>query len=701
MSVIADGRARSIKKKLSFRPDIQGLRAIAVVVVVLDHLFHQPQGGFIGVDIFFVISGFLITGVILREYQTTGWVSFSQFYVRRVRRIIPVAVAVLLVVVLAAFILWSRPRAEQTLVDSLSALVFVANWHFVRVGADYLAADGPISAVQHYWSLSVEEQFYVIWPALVLATLWAARKRRTRAIPILVILTAAIALISLVWSIYNTADDPAGSYFDTAGRAWELLAGALLAMFASSLSEMSRRTSLTLTWAGLAALAASLFVISPASPFPGPWAVLPVVGTVMVIAGGTSRSRPLNRILDNRVSLHLGEISYSLYLWHFPVIIFGLSFLPRDSPWTYVVLVGCMLILSELSFRFIEQPFRKSKRARIRASPGTVRWRSDLGLAAGVGILIIGLAVLQLRGPSSLVNAAELREALIPVQTSTAEVEREWVDAFALAEAIEEAVNAEEWPTLSPSLEILSATDQAPQMDMRTGCRNTVGVEWPNVCNTSDDPRAKTALVIGDSVAISWMPAVEGALDLNEWRVMGLGFASCPATSAAVGTAACASDQERMITFAEEVEPDLIVLSSAQSSVANLSSGSTGSAAMAEWESASTETLIRLEAIGSVVVLISNPPAGADPLACATRLSDPKDCVSKISDAWFQKSAAEQAGARTTGSTYIDTSRWVCNGGDLCPLFAGRTPIRFDPGHLTGKFSGQLGAVLAEHLPIE
>jgi peptidoglycan/LPS O-acetylase OafA/YrhL len=697
-----DGRAQQATTKSSFRPDIQGLRAIAVVVVVLDHLFHQPQGGFIGVDIFYVISGFLITGVILREYQRTGWVSFSQFYVRRVRRIIPVAVAVLIVVVLAAFVLWSRPRAEQTLLDAFSALTFVANWHFVRVGADYLQADGPISVVQHYWSLSVEEQFYVLWPALVLLVLWVAHKRRQRAIPMLVGLTAVIGVASLVWSVYNTALNPTGAYFDTAGRAWELLAGALLAMFASSLARMGRRMSLTLTWTGLAAIAASLVVISPASPFPGPWALLPVVGTVLVIAGGASDARPVNRLLDNRVSLHLGEISYSLYLWHFPVIIFGLSLLPADVWWTYAVLIAAMLALSELSYRYIEQPFRRSKRVRV---PDPRRWRrsSDLALAAGVGVVIVVLSVVQLRGPSEFASAAELRQALSPPQ-SAAEIAASsasaWTDTFTLTEAIEVAVNAQAWPTLSPSLEELSAVDQAPQMDMRTGCRNTIGAEVPNVCTTSDEPRAKTALVIGDSVAISWMPAVEKALNLDEWQVTGLGFASCPALTAPVGKEECAADQERMLAYAEELKPDLIVVSSAQASVENLSSGATGSRAMAEWETASTATLTRLEAIGSDVVLISNPPAGADPLDCATRVSSPEDCLSEISDAWFDKSTAEQAAARVTGSTYIDTSEWVCNGDDQCPLFAGSTPIRFDQGHLTGKFSGRLGTVLAEYLPV-
>lgn len=684
----------------SFRTDIQGLRAIAVVVVVLDHLFRQPQGGFVGVDVFYVISGFLITGVILREYQKTGWVSFSRFYIRRVRRILPVAATVLVVVVIAALTIWYRARAEQTLLDVLSAFTFSANWHFVRVGADYLQSDGPVSAVQHYWSLSVEEQFYAIWPVIVLLVLVVASKYSRWALPSLIGVTVLISAASLAWSIHDSAADPAGAYFNTFGRAWELLAGALLAMFATSLARIGRRLSLGLTWTGVLLIGASLLVVSPTSAFPGPWALLPVMGAVGVIAGGTSASRPLNHLLDNGVAQYLGKISYSLYLWHFPVIVFGQSILPRDTWWTTIVLVGAMLALSQLSFRFIEEPFRHSKRTEVpqlHNSRGPWR-RNDFFLAVGVGIVIVALSVAQLRGPSMLVNAADLRPRSNAAQPATQDPTTLWADPAALSHALDAAVQAGAWPALAPSLNVLSSADQAPQMHMKTGCRNSVGATAPNICSTSDGPREKTALVLGDSVAMSWMPAVEESLDLDEWRVVGLGFASCPAVLAPVGSPACTSDQERMFAYAEELKPDLIFLSSAQSSIEKLSSGATGSAAVAEWKAASTAALLRMKAIGSEVVLISNPPAGADPRECANRLSGPQRCLTSTTDAWFDKSEAEQSAAQISGATYIDASSWVCNSEDLCPLYVGSTPIRFDQGHLTGQFSRQLGPVLAAHL---
>jgi peptidoglycan/LPS O-acetylase OafA/YrhL len=673
------------------------------MAVILDHLLHQPRGGFVGVDIFFVISGFLITGVILREFQTSGWVSFREFYIRRARRLLPVALVVLVVVVIAAFFTWYRPRAEQTLIDAFSASAFVSNWHFVRMGADYLQASGPLSPVQHYWSLSVEEQFYVIWPVLVLAVLWFSSRHGRRALPVLLTLTVFIALVSLAWSVLNTTTDPAAAYFDTAGRAWELLAGALIAIYSSSLARVNRLWSLVLTWLGLAAIVTSLFAISPTSAFPGPWALLPVAGAVMVLAGGSSGSRPANRLLDNRTAQYFGKISYSLYLWHFPVIIFGIALLPDQGWWTYILLFIVMLGISHVSFHFIEEPFRRSKRARKSRPPtalGRGR-RKDLALAAGIGFLIVAMSAAQLHGPSFISSADSLREKIHQSSTDTTTALSPQYDSASLGAALALAASATTWPLLSPSLDELSITAQAPEMDPATGCRNVVGVAVANICSTSESPRNKTALVIGDSVAISWMPAVEAALDLDEWRVVGLGFGSCPAITSSTASENCSLDQARMLAYAAESRADLVITSSSQSYLENSTYGASAPEAFDEWRSASIATLFSLKAISPDVVIISNPPKGMDPLACATRLSGPDRCVRSIDPTWFAKSHAESKAARISGTTYIDASRWICDDDDQCPLYSGTTPIRFDEVHLTGVFSRQLGTLLAARLPVK
>lgn len=159
---------RQIAKRKPFRRDIQGLRALAVLLVVANHISGWPYGGFIGVDVFFVISGYLITSQLLREQRSTGWISISSFYARRLRRIVPVATLVAAVTVLASYLFWLAPRNLQTLLDGIASVLWVSNWHFAALGTDYLAPDEAVSPLQHYWSLSVEEQFYVVMPWAVI-----------------------------------------------------------------------------------------------------------------------------------------------------------------------------------------------------------------------------------------------------------------------------------------------------------------------------------------------------------------------------------------------------------------------------------------------------------------------------------------------------------------------------------------------------
>ena len=212
----------------TFRPDVEGLRAVAVLLVVVSHVLGVPAGGYIGVDVFFVISGFLITGLLLREHARNGRISLRDFYARRVRRLMPAAVLVLAVTNVAAYLLFTGERAGQALRDSLWSLGFLANVRFSAIGTDYFDDTRPASPVQHYWSLAVEEQFYVVWPCLLILALWLGKRRGAGAVLLLV--TAA----SLVWSIVLTASDSTAAYFSTPARAWELGVGALLAVLAQT-----------------------------------------------------------------------------------------------------------------------------------------------------------------------------------------------------------------------------------------------------------------------------------------------------------------------------------------------------------------------------------------------------------------------------------------------------------------------------------
>lgn len=358
-------RSRSPRaRKAVFRADVQGLRMVAVVAVIADHLLRWPAGGFVGVDIFFVISGFLITGLLLREQEKTGSISFWGFYRRRIKRILPAATLVVVLTVAAAFALLSRVRATNALWDGVWASLFAANWHFAAVGTDYFQPDVAVSPLQHYWSLSVEEQYYFVWPWLMLLIFWLSARfggstspRSARGIQVAILL---IICVSFAWSMWETANAPTWAYFSTLSRAWELGIGAAVAVFSRAFVRIPTLVRTLLAWIGLAGIAASLVVITSESAFPAPWATLPVLSTALVIIAGTGGEGRYLWPLTNRVSTYVGDISYSLYLWHWPIIVLLAVYLPLNTVANQAIALGVIVILSVMSFHLVEDPIRRS-----------------------------------------------------------------------------------------------------------------------------------------------------------------------------------------------------------------------------------------------------------------------------------------------------------------------------------------------------
>lgn len=360
---------RSRRRRLVFdmakRPDLQGMRAVAVLAVASDHLFGWPSGGFVGVDVFFVLSGFFITGLLLKERSHSGKVSFQTFYTRRARRILPSALLVLAVTVIGANALFPATRAKETLLDALWAAVFASNIRFEQVGADYFQQDQPPSPLQHYWSLSIEEQFYFVWPVL-LVLLFTITRRLYRRGHVwarhggLFTAMGVVVTASFVWAMYLTVNNANAAYFSTLTRIWELGVGALVAISGPWLARIPYAARPAVAYIGLAGVVASLFLIGPASQFPAPWAALPVLSTATVIAsfhGSEVRAVPL---LTNPVARWFGDTSYTLYLWHFPVIVLLVSVIP-EGPLYYVAASALALGLTAITYHFYEDPIRKSR----------------------------------------------------------------------------------------------------------------------------------------------------------------------------------------------------------------------------------------------------------------------------------------------------------------------------------------------------
>lgn len=350
----------ALKPDAKLRTDIEGLRAIAILTVVLFHA-KMPgfSGGYIGVDLFFVLSGYLISGLLLDERRRNGFIQFSSFYARRARRLLPASAAMMLAVTVAGMLI-SPPSLQSWFAAGVSfASLYMSNIQFIRSGADYYGGSAERHPLLHTWSLSVEEQFYFVWPLAIAAiALLAARNPRFRATYLLAFITA-LGFAAAEWARHHLALE--GFYF-SAFRLWEFSAGALLAAYQRDFRPTPGSASRVGGWVGLAALLGSSALMSSESTFPGIGALPTVLGTMLVLHGTTAAERtPLHRLLSISPLQTLGRLSYSVYLWHWPFLIFGAALIPYATIWHRLGLVLASCLVAEISYRFVETPLRHNR----------------------------------------------------------------------------------------------------------------------------------------------------------------------------------------------------------------------------------------------------------------------------------------------------------------------------------------------------
>jgi len=370
-----------------FRPDVEGLRAVAVLLVVLYHAdIPWLTGGFVGVDVFFVLSGFVITGLLLRERASTGTTKLLNFYGRRSRRILPAATLVIILTVLASYHWLGFLTGGDTAEVGRTASLFYANFHFISTGTNYLASQAPPSALQNFWSLSVEEQFYVLYPTLFIVTAlaWSRVNLRLK----LSILLAVSIVASFTWSVVQTPNNAVSAYFSPFTRAWELALGGLVAVGSVQLAKLPRPAAVAMTWIGLGGILFAGFAYTSTTTYPGSAVALPVIATALVVAGGTAAPRMgAEWILRIPPFRWLGKLSYSLYLWHWPILIIAAQYAGHSlSVADNLLWVLLALGLSIVSYFAVENPLRHWKflsRSGIRSlCLGAILVGASLGLMA-------------------------------------------------------------------------------------------------------------------------------------------------------------------------------------------------------------------------------------------------------------------------------------------------------------------------------
>ncbi len=689
------------------RTDIQGLRALAVAAVLGFHLWPASvTGGYVGVDVFFVVSGFLITSHLLRRPIHSGR-DLLGFWARRVRRLIPAASLVLLATLVAAAVWLPTTTLVQVGREVLASALYLENWALARSETDYLAADQLHSPVQHYWSLSIEEQFYLVWPLLLAAVAWAGLRARRRhrdpertTAALAVALTGAVLVASLGWSVWMTRAEPAAAYFVSTTRFWELALGGLLAavlalravhapapegqMGAEPGTPPAASALRTVAaWAGLAMIAVAVLTFDDTTAFPGYTALLPTVGALLVIAADADRLRGgPGTALRWRPVQWLGDTSYSVYLWHWPLIVIVPFALHRDlGDVDLLAILVATLLLAWFSQRHVED--------RLRFHPLLTRRLGATFALLGVCVVVVGGAAV---GVWVTASAAE-REALTEARTAVAQAA-----PCVGAEVVRDPSCEDPGLVLPPN-----AAAQDKPVVYADGCWNNSPFTTRNTCtygpgstDGADDPDGPTARIalVGNSHAGHWVPALEEGIADDGWQLDTYLQSVCYTVDAPIElpgdgvTAACRTTNRWAVGSIVAGDYDLAIMSNrTHQPLAGVAEDDQVAAA----EDAYRETLATFTDAGIPVLVLRDTPAMPEnvPDCLPQHAGDPDACGAPPAQALEPDPLAAAASADTTGLVSVTSvDHLMCD--EVCHPVIGGVTAYFDHGHLTAAFARTL-----------
>lgn len=652
------------------RPDIQGLRAVAVLMVMAYHAGLPVYGGFTGVDVFFVISGFVITSLLVRELDASGRLDLRRFYTRRVRRLLPALALVLTVTGLVAVVVLSLEAQRLSGRTGVAASVFLANFEIMRSTGGYFAPRAEDNAFLHTWSLSVEEQFYLAFPALLLLgwVVWGRRWGPRRAA---VVATAAVALGSFALSLYLSRDgalpgieDPQEfAFYSSPTRAWQFAGGALLALLWGSWRARRDRlprsvvAAMFLLGAGLIGVAA-LFVRG--SGFPGVMALVPTAGAALVIATGDRADLPLASLLTLRPMVLVGDLSYSLYLWHWPVLVLGSAALLRSDVWITSLLVLASVVPAYVSYRWIEDPIRRADRLR--------------------GRRVLALVVTCVATPA--VVSASL------------------------------AAGASNWWG-NPELQRWEQLRTETPLGRANGCHSSSQADGdpPRGSCVFGEGQRGTVLLVGDSHADALSDSVVAAAQAAGYRVVVRTTNGCPFISDVDDWTvlrrddlrrACEEGAEHQWSEISSLRPDLVVIANRSPWYVDQRRdlGDREVTAL-EWGAAIKRTLARVDKLGAPALLVNTVPEHATGLGeCVHAWGVSSRCAS-IERSYVDSqrdvvmAAEELAVASSSRAESWDPAEVLCDD-SICVRTSGRTPIYLDKNHVNPSARVVLAPVLEQ-----
>lgn len=697
-----------------FRGDIEGLRAIAVLAVVLFHAgFPGLGGGFVGVDVFFVISGFLITGLLWREASTSGTLRLRNFYGARARRLLPASAAVGVVILIASMLLLPPLLARTAMADGIASAIYLGNFWFTAQGVEYMAPFVPPSPFLHYWSLAVEEQFYLVWPVAIIGTAWLLRRtgwanrvysdRR----PYLIVL-AVTAVFWFVAALVVMHLAPVAVFYSMPGRAWQLALGGMVALTADRWARATPALAAVAGWLGLALIVASCVLLGPDTLYPG-WAALPpTVGAALLIGAGCAVANSgqsgwgADRLLDTAPMRAVGRISYSWYLWHWPVLVLA-PYLVGHSLGLAGRLAAALFSvgLAVLTLRYLENPVRFAPRVRSSARTSLILGgvaTTSMGLVAALLLVLMPAPV----GRGAPAPALAFATPTVPPGAGLAAYDAAVADTFGQVQAaVAASVATRPVPSnLTPPL--VDAGVERKQVFWRSCARDAWHVDQP-YCTAGDPDSATTVALAGDSHAAMWNAAFRGAAQHRHWRLETLSKASCPLLDLPTRDpqlhreyTECHQWRPAALDRLAELRPRLIVLGLWR----DYTTAPGRSAGFNSFDPAWIDSLgrrVRQLRDGGAQVLVLGPvpkPGVVVPICVATHLDDATACSVPRSTAVNEAGiAAERAATEAAGGRYADVTELFCTD-QSCPVIVGDTLVYLDANHLTIEYANALAPAM-------
>ncbi|WP_299519188.1 acyltransferase family protein [uncultured Serinicoccus sp.] len=661
-----------------YRPELHGLRGLAIALVVVFHVFGDGRVSG-GIDVFLAISGFLFTGMLAREaVRTGGRVVLGRYLGRIVRRLLPTAVLVLAATWLAGRLLLPETRWVQLGREVRASLTYVENWELIASQLGYGAAGASTSPLQHFWSMSVQGQFYLLWPVVVVLCVLLARGLRVRPRPVLLGVVAVVCAGSFGYAAWLHQADQQVAYLHTGARLWEPALGGLVALVALD-ARLPRALRLTLGWAGVGLVASSGLVLDGGAVFPGPWALWPVGGFALVMVAGSTGSRwAADHWLSGRLLGWVGDIAYPLFLWHWPVVVYTLVVTGQERLGLAAgaLVIAASVLLAHLTHTLLER--------RVTASPMRRPWR-----VVGVGALVVALGA----GLVGAWTAALVRER-------EAALERAALDSpdHPGAAALDEPGFGTTGATPVPAL---AAAPQDNADVYRQGCiqghEDTEAASEVLVCPGTDPGAEHTLVVTGGSHVVQFLPALEVVADQQGWNLVVASRSGChlttntgayPERTDAAPTDSCVAWNAGFLETVEELDPDAVV-----------TLGSTTQPGSEQVSRGFVEVWRELERRGiDVIGLRDTARMPQDVPDClAEHPEEPQACAMPRDPAYRASAPYLGRDDLPANVSFVDVVDQICTD-RTCPAVAGDVVVYSDHSHVTATYMRTLAPALDARL---